>query len=185
LDSAPIQDLLHRISAGDRLAFHHLVQQETPRLLRMSLRLLMSSSEAEDVVQDVMLRVWTKAAGRPDADGSASGWLSRITVNACLDRLRKKPHFQLSADHDVLDPRMDSEAALLNRERQQRITAAIDNLPDRQRIAVVLSYHEGLSNEEAAQALDVSISALEALLVRARRKLREILNAAEAAGGRA
>jgi RNA polymerase sigma-70 factor (ECF subfamily) len=93
-------------------------------------------------------------------------------VNLCLDRRRRKPMAPLEAAGDPADPAPSAELRLAEDQRKRIVADALAALPDRQRAALVLSYYEDVSNIEAAEALGVSVSALESLLVRARKALR-------------
>ena len=99
-------------------------------------------------------------------------WLYRIVINLCLNANRRPADLPLAAAGDPADPAPDAGAALELAERDRRLAAAIDALPARQRAAIVLTYQEGLSNAEVAAVLDVSVSGIETLLVRAKRALR-------------
>jgi RNA polymerase sigma-70 factor (ECF subfamily) len=116
---------------------------------------------------------------RPDAwrPGQAqfSTWLYRVVMNRCLDLKRKPKPGALDAVAEPEDPRPDAEADLVAAARQQALSDAVEALPERQRAAIALTYTAGLKNTEAASALDISVKALEALLVRAKRELREAL----------
>jgi RNA polymerase sigma-70 factor (ECF subfamily) len=96
-------------------------------------------------------------------------------VNLCLDRKRRPTMAPIEAAGDPADSRPDAEATLAKSQQDRHVASALQALPERQRAALVLSYFEGLSNVEAAGALELSVSALESLLVRARRALRQEL----------
>ena len=121
-----------------------------------------------------MLRVWTNAPRwRPEARFRT--WLYRVVVNLCLNRKRRAPFASLDAAGDPADPRPDAATQLERDQRDQAIAAAIARLPERQRAAIVLTFHEGLGNAEAAAVLGTTRSAVETLLVRAKRSLRRQL----------
>lgn len=166
-----------RIADGDVRAFGELVAEQTPRLTRLAARLLGNQADAEEVVQEALLKVWTKAALWDPSRGQPETWIYTICTNLCLDRLRRpKPTVPWAEDFDPPDPSPMADAGLEIQARDRQIAAAIAALPDRQRAAVVLTYQEGLSNAAVAEHLGVSVSALEALLVRARRTLRTNLS---------
>jgi RNA polymerase sigma-70 factor (ECF subfamily) len=98
-----------------------------------------------------------------------------VVVNLCLDRRRRKPFAPIEAAGDPPDPSVGAELRLVQDERSRIVSAELQALPDRQRVALVLSYYEELSNVAAAEVLGISVSALESLLVRARRALRDRL----------
>jgi RNA polymerase sigma-70 factor (ECF subfamily) len=164
--------LMLRVGQGDQPAFQVLMHRHLHRALALARRMSASASDAEEIAQEAFLRVWTSAP-RWRAEGAAfRTWLYRIVVNLCLDRGRRKPFAPLEDAGDPSDPAPDALAQLEQQETVRRVAAAVEALPDRQRAALVLSYYEGLSNAEAAAVLGVSVSGLEALLVRARRGLR-------------
>lgn len=166
-------DLMARVAGGDQQAFRALARRHAGPAHRLARRIVGSDAQAEDIVQDALLRVWTNAVRwRPQA--AFRTWLYRVVVNLCLNAKRRPADLPLSAAGDPADPE-DAGAALERRERDHAVAAAVDALPARQRAAIVLTYQEGLSNAEAAAVLDASVSGLEALLVRARRTLRAAL----------
>ena len=164
--------LMMRVRARDGVAFRVLVDRHLAPLHRIAYRMIGDASEAEDITQEALLRLW-RDADRWQAGMSGTGaWLNRVVVNLCLDRLRKR---RFSSDADVPD-RAD-EAALapeaMDAVRMRAATvAAIAALPDRQRAAVVLTYYEEVSNQVAAETMEMNIKAFESLLLRARTALR-------------
>jgi RNA polymerase sigma-70 factor (ECF subfamily) len=173
-DDEKIDDdaLLAASGAGDERAFRALVSRHLSRSLSLARRMTGNVAEAEDVAQEAFLRVWQKAPEWRVGEARFSTWLYRVVVNLCLDRRRRKPMAPLEAAGDLLDPAPSAEAKLVENQRTRIVASALAALPDRQRAALVLSYYEGVSNVEAAEALGVSVSALESLLVRARKALR-------------
>lgn len=166
------EDLLVLVGGGDRQAYRILVERHGRRVLGMARRMTGNLAEAEDVAQEAFLRVWQRAADWREKGAKFSTWLYRVVMNLCLDRKRRKPMAPLEAAGDPADERPDAETTLAAAERSQQVEAALARLPDRQRAALVLSYYEGLNNAAAAEALEISVAALESLLVRARRSLR-------------
>ena len=139
------------------------------------MRVLGDSHEAEDVVQDCFARLWQHAAGWTPSGAGLVGWLHRITLNLCFDRKRR---FRVIVTPDL--PEMIDEAPLADRmiEAQQahaEVADALAVLPERYRVALVLCYIQGVSNAAAADILGLHIKAMESLLHRARRALRNIL----------
>jgi RNA polymerase sigma-70 factor (ECF subfamily) len=173
--------LLERTAAGDHAAFALLVERHLGATRRAAARILGSMAEAEEVAQEAFLRAWRKA---PDwhSGGAAQfpTWLRRVLVNLCIDRQRRPANqpaanLPLDAAAEAPDPAPDALALLARGEVERRVAAAVAALPERQRVALVLCHYEGASNAEAADALDLSVGAVESLLVRARRSLREAL----------
>jgi RNA polymerase sigma-70 factor (ECF subfamily) len=166
--------LMGRVARGDERAFRELSRRHVPAMLGLARRILGNAADAEDVAQEAMLRLWRQAP-RWQPLAALRTWLSRVVVNLCLDRKRKAPWVELEAAGEITDPAPlageNAEAA----EREQRLTAAIAELPERQRAAIVLSYTEGMSNAQVAELLDTTVSAVETLLVRGKQNLRRAL----------
>ena len=171
MDGPTDHDLMARAAQGDGRAFRVLAERHAGRALGLARRILGNEAMAEDIVQDAFLRVWINAPRwRPQAQFRT--WLYRIVVNLCLNAKRRAPDLPLVAAEHVADPAPPADAQLQARERDRRLAAAVDALPERQRAAIVLTYREGLGNAEVADVLDTSISGVETLLVRAKRALR-------------
>jgi len=166
--------LMGRVARGDERAYHSLVGRHLPAMLGLARRILGNAAEAEDVAQEAMLRVWTHAP-RWQPLAAFRTWLTRVTVNLCLDRKRRVPWVELEAAGEIVDPAPDAGEQAESDERERAVAAAIQQLPDRQRAAIVLTYSEGMSNAQAAEILGTSISALETLLVRGKQNLRRAL----------
>lgn len=179
--------LLAAVAAGDRGAYARLMERHVDRCYALARRMTGDAAEAEDVVQEAFLRVWTRAADWRPGGAQFATWLYRVTLNLCLDRRRRAGRI-LAADPVLLEERPDpaplADAALAAVQDQRRLQDAVADLPDRQRAAVLLTYMEELSNAEVADALDISVGAVESLLVRARRALRGMLAEPQAATAR-
>lgn len=167
--------LMARVGMGDAKAFEQIVARHLAMLHALAWRMLGDASEAEDVVQESLVKVWVNANGWQPAGGGLGAWLRRIATNACLDRLRRPRALsdeglpERADEAPLADSRIDADR------RRAAVQAAILALPDRQRAAIVLSYHEGVSNAEAASILGIGVKALESLLVRARQGLSQQL----------
>ena len=171
MDGPSDHDLMARAALGDERAFRTLVARHSGPALGLARRILRNEARAEEIVQDAMLRVWINAPRwRPEA--AFRTWLYRVVVNLCLNEKRRPADVPLEYAGEPADPAPDAGAMLEAHQRDRKLAAAIDALPARQRAAIVLTYQEGLGNAEAAAVLDISVSGLEALLVRAKRTLR-------------
>ncbi|RAU22773.1 RNA polymerase subunit sigma [Paramagnetospirillum kuznetsovii] len=168
--------LLRAIAEGDRTAFRRLMERHARPMLALATRITGNPDDADEVVQDSFLKVWTLAA-KWNSDGPAAfgTWLYRVVTNACLDRRRRVAFAPLEEAGDPPDPGMSGADVAMARQRDSMICAALDAMPPRQSQALALYYFSDLTAPEAAQALELSIPALEALLVRGRRSLRTIL----------
>lgn len=166
--------LMARIGRGDEAAFRALSRRHLASVVALARHIMRNSADAEDIAQEAMLRVWTHAP-RWQPLAAFRTWLTRIVVNLCLDRKRRATPLPLDVAGDPADSTPDVEQRLQDTEAERRVSTAIDALPPRQRAAIALTYRDGLSNAEAAEALGTSVSALETLLVRAKQKLRSTL----------
>ena len=145
-----------------------------PVVWRVAFRMLKDREEAEDVTQETFLRAWKML---PDWQDRAkfSTWACTVAINLCRDRLRKKSPVLMDELPERVDIGQRPDQALQSRQAGSQISAMIDELPERQKEAITLCAFEGMGNIEAAAAMDVSVEALESLLARARRKLRQML----------
>lgn len=168
-------ELLQAIAGGDRLAFDRLSRRHLDRAYGVALRMTGSRADAQDVVQDVFLRLWQRPDAWRPGQAQFSTWLYRVVVNRCLDLKRRPKGTDLDSVEEPQDPDANAEDSLLNAERNRALDGAVNQLPERQRAAIVLTYTAGLRNAEAASAMDISVKAFEALLVRAKRELRDYL----------
>jgi RNA polymerase sigma factor (sigma-70 family) len=168
----PDTELVARVGKGDRAAAQVLMARHLPAMLALARRMLSGQAEAEDCVQEAFLKVWTHAARWQPGKAKFETWLYRVTLNQCYDRLRKRPTEPLDAAADVPDgsdsPDRGLEAAALETE----VSAALADLPERQRAAILLCHYQEHGNIEAAEILGISVEALESLLARGRRALR-------------
>jgi RNA polymerase sigma-70 factor (ECF subfamily) len=168
------EELMARIAAADQRAFETLSGRHLDGAYRLAFRITRNAADADEVVQEAMLRVWINAPRwRPEA--AFRTWLYRVLVNLCLDRQRHAPFSALEAAGDPPDSAPDAATRLEADETARVVAAALDGLPERQRIALVLTYYEGLTNAETAAVMASSVSGVEALLVRAKRALRRAL----------
>jgi RNA polymerase sigma-70 factor, ECF subfamily len=182
------EELMARTARSDARAFEILVGRHQRRILNLIYRSIGDRNQAEDAAQEVFLRIWL-AAGDYTAKAKFTTWAYRIAVNLCLDTL-KSAHYRQSFvrpgigaenpdEADEASERCDGirspEELLLDAEGSRRVFAALESLPANQRLAVVLKKFDGLSYEEIGGILGCSVSAVESLLVRAKRTLREIL----------
>lgn len=168
----PDGELVRRVGEGDASAIERLVQAKLPRMLALGTRLLGDAQEAEDVVQELFLRVWRHAPRWRPGQARFDTWMHRVALNLCTDRLRRRRERPLPEDWDAPDPAAGAEAALEEAERVEAVDRALGALAPRQREAIVLTYYQELSNQEAAAAMEIKVDALESLLARGRRALR-------------
>lgn len=176
----PDEDLVSRVGAGDSRAAAELVRRHLPRMVGLARRMLGDAAEAEDVAQEVFLRVWRHAATWKPGQAKFETWMHRVAMNLCLDRLRRNVRNGGEVTPDMPDVRASATRALDDRQRRDRVRDALQTLPERQRAALVLCYYQDRTNIEAAEIIGVSVDALESLLSRARRSLKTALSAERA-----
>lgn len=174
--AADDDSLLAAIAAGNAAAFAELMQRHGDRAFSLALRVTGRRDSAEDVVQDAFIQVWTRAADWQTGRAKFSTWLYRVIVNRCLDLKRRPVSANIEAVAEPIDPAADALTLLERSEQQVALAAAIADLPERQRSAIALTYTTGLKNAAAAEVMEMSVKAFEALLVRAKRNLRSRLS---------
>ena len=163
---------------GSHQAFAELVQRHTERFYRLAYRYVQNRETAEDLVQDAFLRLWENPASwRPDRNSKFTTWFYRIVVNLCLDWQKKKRPMPLDEDMPLADERESADEAMIRIQEQRLLEKEIAALPERQRTALNLCFDEGLSNQEAAEAMGVNLKALQSLIMRAKTTLKERMKA--------
>lgn len=165
-------DLMRALGTGNRIALGELVKRHQEHVRSLAFRIMGRWEDADDVAQETFLRVLRGAGGYTPA-ASFRTWLHRIVVNLCLDRARRPKIASLEQDVPAAD--VGQGSAMERRERSLAVQHAVSQLPERQRIALLLHRFEGHSHAEIAQATGWSESAVEALLVRAYSHLRQAL----------
>lgn len=189
-DEAGERALLQRLLERDERAFEQLVTEHAGRMLAAARRILRSDEDAQDAVQEAFLSAF-KALERFEGDSRLGTWLHRIAINAALMKLRGQkrrneqdvqallPSFNPDDGHHRVAPRKWAEAAddpLVAAESRALVRAKIDELPDGYRVALVLRDLEGLSNDELAERLGVTVNAAKIRVHRARQALKTLLD---------
>jgi RNA polymerase sigma-70 factor, ECF subfamily len=160
---------------GDRRAFETLFARYTPRVLTFLTRLVRDHARAEELTQDVFVRIYN-AAGRYEAKARFSTWIFGIAHNLALNELARvhHRHEQTGIPLEELpsaDPAPAADEQLEAERTRRRLERALAKLPDRQRAALLLRSEQGLGYDEIAQALATSVSSVKSLIQRAREKL--------------
>ncbi len=179
--------LMAAFQRGDRGAYRTLVDRHAGEILNYVGRLVGDRGWAEDLTQDVFLRLWLKGSTFK-AESKLSTWLYRVARNACLDFLKRRKHEPRLRDPapgpassseypalrlETADPMGGPERALERAEVKERVEAAIASLPERFRAPFVLCVLQGLSYEEAGAALGCSVKTVSSRLSRARTRFRK------------
>ena len=167
-------DLLAAICNGDQKAFTTLAARHYDIVYRVSWRVLGGPADAEDVTQEAFLKLWQSPQTLREGRAIRS-WLVRVASNLAIDRLRRKQPQLMDELPEVSDDSPSPESALSQSEVAGSVDEAINSLPDRQRLALVLTYYEHMSNQQTASIMDLSVDAVESLLSRARRNLKSAL----------
>jgi RNA polymerase sigma-70 factor, ECF subfamily len=176
--AAAERELVRRAAAGDEGAFAEIVTGFLPRVLVVARSFLRLEADAEEVAQDVFLKVHQKI-GSFKADSRLYTWVYRITVNAARDHQRRRARDPKTVDEDVVvEPASTAEGPLLQASRRElvsEIRQAIADLPPRHRDLILLREIEGLEYEEIAATLGIPMGSVASGLLRARARLRALL----------
>jgi len=164
--------LMPRIVAGNKSAFTELARRHMPGMLSFARRYV-QPGEAEDIVQEALTRVWLKAGQWQDRGASPRSWLMRIVYNLSMDSLRRQPKLAEQPSDELIATGNGPEQNYEQDIKQQQLAQAMKALPERQRSAIMLTVYQAMTNREAAEILEVSVDALESLLSRGRRGLKQ------------
>lgn len=177
-------DLMMKVKGGDIKAFEELVEAHQNSVIGTVAKMLGNPAEAEDIAQQVFVRVW-KSAGKYEPTAKFTTWLFTITRNLVFNEVRRRKRkpsvsmeereedfHQIEADTNTIAP----DDSALQAELEKAIDQAIEDLPEKQRLAVVLRCYEEMPYEEIAQVLEITVPAVKSLLFRARSQLKESLN---------
>ena len=185
----PDVQLMLRVAAGDEAAFEGLVSRYQDRLIGFFFHIVRDRSMAEDMAQDVFLRVY-RARERYSAQARFSTWLFRIAHNLASNQKRglaRRKEISLAgsngSDSEIrtTEQNLAEKSALMptrqldSRETQNIVRAALDSLNERQKTAVLLHKFEGMSYEDIGAIMDLNVIAVKSLLARARVKLKDVL----------
>lgn len=182
-----------RVAQGDRAAYARLVNLHLRPVEAYAFRICGNRATAEDVVQEVMLRLWSRADQFKPERARLTTWLHQLAHNLCIDQLRRSNRLtQLQLGNDAQDMHLlgpdhqidegdtsaqVTEVGVLD-DDADTVQKALSQLPERQRNALVLTYYQELSNAEVAEVMQMGVRAVESLLVRARAALKKQLEQA-------
>ncbi|MBI4549409.1 MAG: sigma-70 family RNA polymerase sigma factor [Candidatus Omnitrophica bacterium] len=180
----PDWTLIEQFLAGDTTAFDRLFQAHKSRVINLSFRYVRGREAAEDIAQEVFLKVYDKKV-KVDPAAKFTTWLYRVTVNASLDYLRRNKNSPRSLDEEaapglglqsrVEDTRPSARQTVLADEVRRQLTGEIDRLPEKLRLPLVLYQFEELPYQEIAAILGITSKAVERRLYHAREQLRKVL----------
>lgn len=178
-DMASDEALMVLYANGDPGAARTLAHRVTPRIHAYAARMLGGDrAEAEDVAQETMLRLWRIAPEWRQGETRVTTWAYRVATNLCLDRQRarrRKAQTALDDAPEIASDRPSAEGLLVRADRLAALQAALSDLPERQRQAVVLRHIDGLTNPEIAAVMEIGVEAVESLTARGKRALSAIL----------
>jgi RNA polymerase sigma-70 factor (ECF subfamily) len=175
-------DLLQRIAErADPAAFRELYEVYGPRVKAYMMRKGADAGTAEDLAQETLITVWRKAALYAGEKGSMTTWVFAIARNLRIDRLRREVPWQELPEGRITEASADPlpDEAVAEKERQQRVQAALAELPPDQREVVSLAYLEGLSHSEIAERLGVPLGTVKSRMRIAYQKIRQALESLE------
>ncbi len=186
-DADPDAALMLRVKQGDRAAFEELVEKYQQPVMNLVYRTLPDATEAEDLAQHVFLQVF-KSAHRYEVSAKFTTWLFTIARNLCLNEIRRRSRHpaqsldETFADNDEQPVRQAEDLktfsppdSLLHSELEEKIEAALAELPEKQRTAILLCRGDEFSYEDIAKVLNCSVSATKSLIHRGRETLKQKL----------
>ena len=186
--------LVKLVERKNQAAFKKLLDIHLSGINRYTVRMIGNASNAEDITQEVFLRLWTRAESYKPESSKLSTWLHNIAHNLCIDYFRKNNRFvqnpseNYQSDDNPLVASMSAhtnsaetsggaepDQELAKSTQQRDVKQALMALPERQRSAIIMCHYQGISNKDAAHIMEISVDALESLLSRGRLKLRKLL----------
>jgi RNA polymerase sigma-70 factor (ECF subfamily) len=172
---------LVRIATGDRAALELVYRDTSAKLFGVLIRILADRQEAEDVLQEVYITVWQRAAAYDPERASPITWLVAIARNRAIDRLRsgakRRKSEPLEAADDVSDPAPSAAALLESADDSSRLTGCLDELEERTRTAIRRAFLDGLTYEDLAARTGVPLGTMKSWIRRGLLKLRACLEA--------
>jgi len=169
------EQIIRKAAAGDRVAFRELVLEHSNAMFRLAWRISGDQSAADDIVQEAFIKAWRKI-GNFRMQSSFRSWLHRITVNTAMDYLRKQSRVK---QHETAAPELEQLTAGSSQPKydiqidvQEQTRAAMMNLSDTERAALMLRHFEGHSIKEISQILNLSSNACKQAVFRAVKKMR-------------
>lgn len=175
-DLSQIEDWIARTALGDRAAFNSLYSATSAKLFGVILRILNDRPQAEEVLQEVYIRIWNKA-GQYQVNGlSPMTWLITVARNMAIDRKRKQKMPTDELPDTLQDPGPSPEAAAIASDERSRLEACLAKLPDDQAAAVKRAYIEGATYAELAASFGIPLNTMRTWLRRSLIALRECLS---------
>lgn len=169
--------LMTQIASGNADAYRVVIDRHMLPVYHFAYSILKDVTTAEDITQETCVRLW-KHAHSWNPSGKIRSWLFRIAHNLCIDEIRKrKPHMDIDVFADsIADQSFDTVRQIEETQMSQTVKQTLFQIPVRQRTAIMLVHYEEQSNREAAETMEISVDALESLLGRGRKSLKELLS---------
>ncbi|MDA0771562.1 MAG: sigma-70 family RNA polymerase sigma factor [Cyanobacteria bacterium] len=154
-------------------AFAQLVKVNSSKYYATAYRMLANKTEAQDIVQEAFTKLWQAPhKWNPQKQTKFSTWFYRVIINLCLDFKKKRRALPIAEGMEFPAESIDLDRIIDQQVKAKQLEALIQALPQRQQIALNLSFYEGLSNKESAEIMEINIKALESLLMRAKTQLK-------------
>lgn len=166
------EELMARVAAGDHAAFRRLMARHMGRAMRVAETVVRSPAEADDIAQEAFIRVWRNASQFDAGVARFTTWMHRIVVNLSIDRTRRATG-HVEVPEELADGHDSALDTIVAAEQRAAMDCGLAALPERQRAAIALFHFEGLSGRDSALAMNLSESAFESLLTRARSALKQ------------
>jgi len=179
--------LIKRLKKGDQRAFEQIVNLNKDKLMRLAMGFVHDFHQAEDIVQEVFIKLWQNIEHWQEGKAKLSTWLYKVTVNQAINQLRNKKKTsnlidigefvredeQGNIEVQLLDNSADSQKIIENKELAKILRLAINSLPRKQRIAFVLSKYQNMSSREIAEVMDITVSNVDVIIYRAKKNLQK------------
>ena len=166
--------LMLRVVDGDTQAYQLLITKYLTLCVRFAERMLGSRQDAEDIAQETCLKLWRDPLSWKQ-QSRFSTWMYRVVYNACIDHKRKVIHFADVELAELYDTTVAADEVVMEQQQSAYVRGLLQQLPHRQRAALILSYYEGVSNQDAADTLGIPVGAFQQLLFRARQNLKALV----------
>lgn len=183
-DSSEITLLIQKAQKGDTNAFGTLVASYEKFIFNVACKMFSNSEDVSDIAQEALIKAY-KNIDKFDFNSSFSTWLYRITVNACIDEMRRrkgKESFSIDAEDEesglavqIEDTSLGAEERVIQNETVSEVRAAIDKLSEEHKTVIILRDLQDMTYEQVAQTLDLSIGTVKSRLARARKSLKDII----------
>jgi len=176
LSSQSDEELLTEIAKQDHFAFSELVSRYSGKLYSMAYRILNNNNDAEDIVQEAFLKLWNNPTiwdGR--YNNRFSTFFYRVVTNQCIDHKRRNSYRQHEELNDKHISTVSTDKIIEAKSKSELINRYINELPERQQLALNLCYYENLSSTEAAEIMELSPKGIQSLVLRAKENLKNKL----------